>query len=509
MFGYSSFRKKLLFWLLLKAALLSLFILFSPIGLGPDEAQYWTWSKSLDFGYYSKPPGIAWQIFLGTSLFGDSEWGVRSTALLIGFLLPLGMFELARSANLRANTAFWTALFFAFSPLGILGSLLATTDGGLLLFWTGALYLLFSGIQKSEGPNLILFGLLVGIGALFKWTAFLLWPICFLALALYVTGFKWSKLFLGIFVSLCGLLPSIWWNAHHDWVTFKHVFSTLHASGASSTSVNGNFFEFFGAQALLICPVFFGLLLLSLVRAYQKRKDLSPFVFLSFVTTAAFFLVMFVASCFQKLQGNWMIFAYPMAFLLIGWGLFEEGISRPVWKKIGLGVSIALSAFVLIMPFFYSVSEALSYRYHPFKHNTGWKEMEETLSAQGYDFNKHFLASDKYQLASLLSFYSEGKKRAYFINLSRIRNNQFSYWPSLADQKGAQEGFFIWVENIPHLKEKEKKKDFYQEKLLECFDEVEYKGFFPLIENSYEVGKGMLIFRCQSCKSLPELTNQF
>ena len=27
-----------------------------------DEAQYWTWSQDLDFGYYSKPPLIAWII---------------------------------------------------------------------------------------------------------------------------------------------------------------------------------------------------------------------------------------------------------------------------------------------------------------------------------------------------------------------------------------------------------------------------------------------------------------
>ncbi|MET0689113.1 MAG: hypothetical protein ABWY38_07955, partial [Methyloceanibacter sp.] len=25
-----------------------------------DEAQYWTWSRALDFGYFSKPPMIAW-----------------------------------------------------------------------------------------------------------------------------------------------------------------------------------------------------------------------------------------------------------------------------------------------------------------------------------------------------------------------------------------------------------------------------------------------------------------
>ena len=32
------------------------------IDLVLDEAQYWTWSRELSFGYFSKPPMIAWVI---------------------------------------------------------------------------------------------------------------------------------------------------------------------------------------------------------------------------------------------------------------------------------------------------------------------------------------------------------------------------------------------------------------------------------------------------------------
>ena len=38
--------------------------------LGPDEAQYWSWAKDLDFGYFSKPPMIAWIIAATTAVFG-------------------------------------------------------------------------------------------------------------------------------------------------------------------------------------------------------------------------------------------------------------------------------------------------------------------------------------------------------------------------------------------------------------------------------------------------------
>ena len=39
----------------------------TPLELYPDEAQYWLWSRTLSFGYYSKPPIIAWAIWASTA----------------------------------------------------------------------------------------------------------------------------------------------------------------------------------------------------------------------------------------------------------------------------------------------------------------------------------------------------------------------------------------------------------------------------------------------------------
>ena len=44
-----------------------LFVLyFAKTDLFFDEAQYWWWSRDLAFGYFSKPPLIAWLIRLAT-----------------------------------------------------------------------------------------------------------------------------------------------------------------------------------------------------------------------------------------------------------------------------------------------------------------------------------------------------------------------------------------------------------------------------------------------------------
>ncbi|MBN6741172.1 hypothetical protein JKG47_11630 [Acidithiobacillus sp. MC6.1] len=62
-------------------------IVLGPLHLSGDEAQYWTWSRHLDWGYYTKVPAIAWIIALGTRIVANTELGVRYFAPLFAFAL--------------------------------------------------------------------------------------------------------------------------------------------------------------------------------------------------------------------------------------------------------------------------------------------------------------------------------------------------------------------------------------------------------------------------------------
>jgi hypothetical protein len=53
------------------------------LGLVPDEAYYWLWSKHLAASYRDKGPGIAWTIALSVWLFGDTLFGVRFFAVML------------------------------------------------------------------------------------------------------------------------------------------------------------------------------------------------------------------------------------------------------------------------------------------------------------------------------------------------------------------------------------------------------------------------------------------
>ena len=58
------------------------FVASGQLDLVQDEAQYWDWSRRLQWSYYSKGPLIAWVIAFWTHLFGDTELGVRMGAVV-------------------------------------------------------------------------------------------------------------------------------------------------------------------------------------------------------------------------------------------------------------------------------------------------------------------------------------------------------------------------------------------------------------------------------------------
>lgn len=108
------------------------------IGLSGDEAYQWLWSKHLALGYYSKPPGIAWIQFAGTSLFGDNELGVRFFSPLFAAILSFMAFGFV-AREIGARLAFWLLIIVSAVPLLAVGSIFMTIDPPLVLCWTWAL----------------------------------------------------------------------------------------------------------------------------------------------------------------------------------------------------------------------------------------------------------------------------------------------------------------------------------------------------------------------------------
>ena len=118
--------------------------------LYPDEAQYWLWSLHPAFGYYSKPPVVAWLIAATTWFAGtDNELAVRMGAPLLHFGTAMMVYAVAqRLYDLR--TAFWSAVVYATLPGVWVSAVIMSTDAPLLFCWSVALYALSARASPAE-----------------------------------------------------------------------------------------------------------------------------------------------------------------------------------------------------------------------------------------------------------------------------------------------------------------------------------------------------------------------
>jgi len=461
----------------------------SGIGLMPDEAQYWTWSKVLSYGYYSKPPGVAWQIAVGTFFFGDTEFGVRLLAFFWSIALCFSIYFLAKRSGFEKKRAFWTSVAFAVTPISTVSTCLATTDCGFLTMSTFALGVVARPLLERKNVPLFTFALLIAIGALFKWTAFLFWlPLFFF---IVIDSKQVGKAVLALLFSLIiGLLPSILWNIQHDWATFRHVF---HSVSPDRGGAGGNPLEFLGAQFALVSPIFFFFMLAAWLSSISLIKKLPRSILLSYAVSFSLFLLVFILSFFKRVQGNWAIAAYPTAFVfLFAWVAMKEKPFKK-WLVFGGVLAAFLSALIFLSPSF------LPYKTNFCRQGLGWQGLEKGLRDAGYRPGKDFLFSDRYQTVSILSFYGPEKKMAYFMNFHKIRKNQFSYWPQAKEQEKGKAGYYVTViDGSTGVLQKA----LYMQRsmkgfLYDYFDDVSGPLMvIPLIQEHGQAVKVALVMRC-------------
>ena len=165
----SSYGLILLGLILLLTVYRVLVITQSGLSLDYEEAYYFGWARTLELGYYSKPPMIAWLIGLTTRVCGDGELCVKSGTLLaypviiwLTFLIGRHLFD--------ARVGFWSSLALATTPAASFSALFVTTDVVLILFWTLALYFFIRALERDDWSYWLAAGIAGGLGMLSKYT---------------------------------------------------------------------------------------------------------------------------------------------------------------------------------------------------------------------------------------------------------------------------------------------------------------------------------------------------
>jgi 4-amino-4-deoxy-L-arabinose transferase-like glycosyltransferase len=199
--------------------------------LSVDEAYYVAWSKSLDWGYWTKPPLIAWGIAGARSLCGETVICIRSTSLIAYPMTSLLLLLLAWRMGESLKSACALAILFATIPLTTFYGIAATTDAFLILMWTLSLLFLWLAL---EGKNWawVLLGIAVGFGMLAKYTmvVFVVSAILILLHPHWRKHWKSSGPYLSAFTAFITFSPNVIWNIKHDMPTFQHTADISHGS---------------------------------------------------------------------------------------------------------------------------------------------------------------------------------------------------------------------------------------------------------------------------------------
>jgi 4-amino-4-deoxy-L-arabinose transferase-like glycosyltransferase len=141
---------------------------FSCVDLFMDEAQYWSWSRELAWGYFSKPPLLAWTIRLAEAVCGSGEACIRAASPMLYFATCVIVYFAARTVY-GAVVGFWAALLMSLGTGLIFSSRIISTDVPLALFWALALLAYVKLLGRESWWWALTLGISLGLGLLSKY----------------------------------------------------------------------------------------------------------------------------------------------------------------------------------------------------------------------------------------------------------------------------------------------------------------------------------------------------
>lgn len=322
-----------------------LVIVSSPLPLFFDEAQYWVWAQDLAFGYFSKPPFIAWSIASTTAVCGDGEACVRLSAPLFHGGTSMLVFMLARHFY-DALTGFWASVGYAVLPGVSLSAVIVSTDAYLLFFWSLAFFAFVRADQTDKWPWWFLFAFAFGFGLLSKYAmAFFILGICVDAAWRKTSCPVWRRprFRIAMLIGLALYVPNLWWNWVNDFPSYRHTGENVNLGGDLVNPLNA--LEFLGSQLGVFGPIMFvGLIWLIYDRLIKSdtRRALDDRQKILFAFCLPVLGLILAEAFLSRAHANWAATAYIAASILVA-GEFMR-VNRIGWIKASIGIHIVIAA---------------------------------------------------------------------------------------------------------------------------------------------------------------------
>ncbi len=367
-----------------------------------DESQYWVWSREFAFGYFSKPPLLAWTIAIAEGICGSGEACIRSPSPVMHAGTALLVFGIARELY-GERVAFWSSLVIAFGTGVVFSSRIISTDVPFIFLWSLAL---LAYLKLLRGPNLVwslVLGLAIGFGLLAKY-AMVYFLLCMALAAVFDERarslVKRRATWLALALSALILAPNIAWNISNGFATYRHTATNVGGAGFRF-SVKG-FLAFFFSQFAVAGPIVFGGFLAAMARVRKLSLNANDILLLLF--SLPIVALVMTAAFVSNAYPNWMAPALIAMTILVTALLVRE--NRLSW----IAASIAIGAFaqlVLLVADANADRLTLTGLKKPdiYERTMGWRLLGEKVSALSQQSGAKSVAGERrYDVPSLIYY---------------------------------------------------------------------------------------------------------
>jgi len=271
-----NYRVKLRWLIFVATVLRCIFALL--IELGTDETYYYTYALQLDWNHFDHPPLLGLLIrFFTLNLNWVNDFSMRLGPI---FLAAVNTWLIAKIATslMNARAGLIAAILFTTSIFAsIISGILILPDSIANTFWLAALYFMLQILKDPTSANtnyFLLLGLSIGLACLSKVHAVFLW-FGFLAYIVFHQRvlLRRKALYLGLAISVICILPILYWNYQHDFITWK--FHSERVSILESGLRLDFFFQTFFGQIFYNNPLLVYLYAVMLLQLYKHRGQIT------------------------------------------------------------------------------------------------------------------------------------------------------------------------------------------------------------------------------------------
>jgi dolichol-phosphate mannosyltransferase len=397
------------------------------IELLPEDSYYWNYSQHLDLGYLDHPPMVAWLIWLGTAVCGDTQFGVRIGALCCAAVASLFAYRLTR--NLFGEPSAVVALvLMQVLPFFFLAGMLMTPDAPLTAAWAATLYFLERALIAGRSRAWLLAGVSIGLGLISKYTIATLVPAMVLFVILDPKSRRWLarwEPYAALIIAFLIFSPVIAWNAQHEWASFAFQTSRRLAEAPRFA-----LHKLIISVLVLLTPT--GLLTLLVSRftrgaaapdegeaAEARRRWL--FIRLSVLVPLSVFVVFSVRHDVKiDWTGALWLGAVPALAASIVWFGTKgaRGIRAWVYSAWGPTAVFMLLLYSAGLHYLALGLPGVGYGSHLELVPVGWRDLGRQINAIADDIRREtgmepvIVGMDRYELASQLTFYAPDHARS-------------------------------------------------------------------------------------------------